>query len=81
MPDRSLLDQYTEERLDTYRGRPVEVETAGLLYDLCAAGIAQEERAPGSTGANYFWWAAELLCWYDSLPAAGIPPITRQEVR
>ena len=81
MPDRSLLREYTAVRLDTYRGRPVDVETGELLYDLCAAGIAQEERAPGSTGANYFWWAAELLCWYDSLPAAGIPPITPKGVR
>jgi len=81
MPDRSLLDQYTEERLDTYRGGPLGPEACDRLYDFCAAGIAAEERAPGSTGANSRWWATELLCWLPWSAGDAMEPITPNEVR
>ena len=81
MPDMSLLGQYTESRLDTYTHRPLGPEVYDRLYDMCAAGIAQEERAPGSTGVNSRWWACELLSWLHTWAGDAMPPITPKGVR
>ena len=81
MPDMSLLGQYTEARLDTYTHRPLGPEMYDRLYDMCAAGIAQEEFEPGCTGANSRWWAAELLCWLPWWADGAKAPITPKGVR
>ena len=81
MPDTSLLSQYTAARLDAYTRGPFYPEVYDRLYDMCAAGIAQEERAPGSTGANSRWWATELLCWLHCFSGDSVPRITPDEVR
>ena len=81
MPDMSLLGQYTEARLDTYTHWPSSPDVWDKLYDMCAAGIAQEERAPGSTGVNSRWWACELLSWLHTWAGDAMPPITPKWVR
>lgn len=81
MPDTSLLVQYTAAQRDALRHGPLDSEACDRLYDFCAAGIAAEERAPGSTGANSRWWATELLCWLHCFSGDAVPRITPDEVR
>ena len=81
MPDTSLLVQYTAAQRDALRHGPLDSEACDRLYDFCAAGIAAEERFPGSTGANSRWWATELLCWLHCFSGDAVPRITPDEVR
>ena len=81
MPYTSLLGQYLEERLYADAHRPYSSEACDRLYDMCAAGIAAEERFPGSTGANSRWWASELLCWLNWWADDARAPITPRGVR
>lgn len=81
MPYTSLLVQYTSAQRDALRHGPLGPEACDRLYDFCAAGIAAEERFPGSTGANSRWWATELLCWLHCFSGDAVPRITPDEVR